>query len=133
MDGKLWKDYVAQGYLHEGDVALILNNDGFSYWKRSKERSMQPIAFQLLNLPPSLRIRSDFTILGGIAPPVASAKGLNVCMLPIVQEIHNHSRGSSHHQLRVAQGIQEPCWKVLFCSCDEVAEKKLSFMLSHGG
>jgi hypothetical protein len=88
MDGNLWQDYVKESKLDPGDLVLLLNFDGFSLWKGSKEVSMQPLLVMLGNLQPNLRIKTEYINVWGLVPQKVGGKGMNLCLMPIVAEIN---------------------------------------------
>lgn len=65
FDGRIWKDFTAQGFLvSKFNVALMLNVDWFRPFKRS-EYKVAAIILTVLNLPREERFKKKWTMIAG--------------------------------------------------------------------
>ena len=67
-DGKVWNDFVANGFFDEGNnIALMMNCDWFQPYKLT-QYSVGVFYFVIMNLPRNIRFKRENLIIAGIIP-----------------------------------------------------------------
>lgn len=134
--GRIWKEFFTlsgQPFLSTtSTLALMLNVDWFQPFKHTTY-SVGAIYLSIMNLPRSLRFRSENMILVSIISGPSEPKiDMNTYLDPLVNELNQFLTGIS---LNVKEGSATVSKKVrcalLCCACDLPAGRKLCGFLGH--
>ncbi|KAE8741666.1 hypothetical protein FOCC_FOCC012818 [Frankliniella occidentalis] len=131
-DGQLYKELVQEGFLNASNplnFSMMLNADGVPVFKSSK-KSLWPFFFSILELPPHLRFKKEFTLIGGLwfggKPMVNIILGK---LLPSLKTIRTGFKVQPFgtNKTEIAKGV------VLAATADLPAKAMLLGMQGHSG
>lgn len=134
-DGKVWKQFLSfngEPFLSDKqNVALMMNIDWFQPFKHRNDYSVGVIYFVLLNLPRSIRFRSENVIIAGLIPAFKKEPhSINSFLNPIVSELEMLWKG-----VRLDSSLFDSSYvfrAALLCvSCDIPAARKCCGFKSH--
>lgn len=136
-DGRVWKKFLSFNgipFLSEKQsISLMMNIDWFQPFKNRNDYSVGVIYFVILNLPRSMRFKSENVIVAGLIPSFKKEPhSINTFLKPIVTELDMLWKG-----VRLESSIFT-CVSIfraaLLCvSCDIPAARKCCGFKSHAG
>ena len=88
-DGKVWNDFVANGFFDEGNnIALMMNCDWFQPYKLT-QYSVGVFYFVIMNLPRNIRFKRENLIIAGVipGPTEPSYREINFYLKPLVDDL----------------------------------------------
>ncbi len=140
-DGKIWKKAQRYGFFADDhDMGLMMNFDFFQPHK-NRTKSVGVIYFALLNLPRSIRYKSNNMIVGGIIPSLDyiddkgktkhEPKSMNTFLRPIVDELKDLWRVGKWIKTHDNPGGTTLKVMLLGVACDSPASRKICGFLSH--
>lgn len=110
-DGKVWKEFVADGFLkNEDNLAIQCNMDWFQPFSRRNNVSVGVIYLTVLNLPRAQRYKMKNVIVYGIIPNLKKEPPLDEYMKPLVSELKEFwDTGKKLRTFRCPQGKKVRC------------------------
>ncbi|XP_062579425.1 uncharacterized protein LOC134241375 isoform X2 [Saccostrea cucullata] len=133
-DGRVWnkfKTFENKSFLSDTrGIGLMMNIDWFQPFKNRNDYSVGVIYFAILNLPRSIRYKSENIIIAGLIPAFQKEPKLNSFLEPIVKELNclwkgvklESSLSRIHMTFRAA---------LLCVACDIPAARKCCGFKSH--
>ena len=136
-DGKVWQKFLSFNGIpflsKENGIGLMLNVDWFQPFKNRNDYSVGVIYFVILNLPRSIRFRSENVIIAGLIPAFKKEPhSINTFLEPIVKELNQLWKGIEL-QSSLSQNSITFRAALLCVSCDIPAARKCCGFKSHAG
>ncbi|KAK3923501.1 Protein split ends [Frankliniella fusca] len=131
-DGQLYRELVASGFISDSNhfnFTMIMNADGVPVFKSSK-KSLWPVFFNVLELPPQLRFKKEFTMIGGLwfgGKPMA-----NIILGKLIPSFHQIKKGFEVQPFGSTKSCQAK-GILLAATSDLPAKAMLMGMMSHSG
>ncbi|KAE8741573.1 hypothetical protein FOCC_FOCC012910 [Frankliniella occidentalis] len=132
FDGQLYKELVEDGFISKNNLlnfTMMVNADGVPVFKSSK-KSLWPVFFNVMELPPHLRFKKEFTIMGGLW--FGGKPMVNIILGKLVPSLQKIKQGFEvkpygKNVTSIAKGI------LLAATSDLPAKAMLMGMMTHSG
>ncbi|KAK3918405.1 N-(5'-phosphoribosyl)anthranilate isomerase [Frankliniella fusca] len=131
-DGQLYRELITSGFISDSNplnFTMMINSDGVPVFKASK-KSLWPVFFNVLELPPHLRFKKEFTLIGGLW---FGGKPLVNILLGKLTSSLKHIRNGFEVEPFGSSKILQARGTVLAATSDLPAKAMLMGMMTHSG